>query len=153
MTTFGALVIANGGSGGQNCDAATGAGNGGRGATQGTGSVTYGGASGLSGQFLDLASGSWYTAQTALGGWIYGGTATLEASYTIGLNGPAALGNSGAGGGGAVMNQAATGSYAGGAGASGLCIVTEYCWNDGVASACDPCGSLNVAASGYPGDG
>jgi hypothetical protein len=146
MTTFGALCVAAGGSGGQNCDASTGAGNGGNGApSSGVGDISFPGACGLTGNFQDLAPASWFAASTAFGGWIFGGTVSEQVPSNDGVNGPPGIDHSGAGGGGAVINQApsSVGSFAGGPGAAGFCIVTEYCWNDGTTAAdcCDGAGA------------
>jgi hypothetical protein len=152
VTSFGALCVANGGLGGNHCDANTGAGGGGAGAPAGIGDIAFPGASGQSGVFQDLASGAWYSANDAPGGWIFGGTQTgLHASGT-GTAGLPGVDHSGAGGSGAVINQAASsiGSFPGGAGALGFCVVTEFCWNDGVAADCDcaPPGRARVTDCG-----
>jgi hypothetical protein len=152
-TSFGALCVAKGGSGGAVCNGTTGAGQGGGFAPQGVGEVTFTGAAGFSGIFLDLASGSWYTATSALGGWIYGGTSSIDSPSGAGFNGPAGFGNSGAGGSGAIVNQApnSIGTFAGGNGGSGLCVVTEYCWADASAQPSDCCPPGARVAIGWQG--
>jgi hypothetical protein len=153
ITSFGALCVANGGIGGQQCDAVTGAGVGGPGASPGIGDIAFPGASGMSGSFQDLAAASWFTASSALGGWIFGGTQSFDLPSSSGAAGPPGLDNSGSGGGGAVINQgaAALGSFAGGAGATGFCLVTEYCWADASAQPSDCCPPGARVAIGWQG--
>jgi hypothetical protein len=151
VTSFGALCVANGGLGGINCDAATGGGAGGLNAPPGIGDIAFPGAAGLNGQFQDLAPASWFTASTSLGGWIFGGTQSTEVPSATGTNGLPGLGNSGAGGSGAVMNQLGPGSFAGGAGAAGFCLVTEFCWADASAQPTDCCPPGARVAIGWQG--
>ena len=148
-TSFGGLCVANGGGGGVNCDADTGAGIGGPMATVGVGDVAFRGAVGQSGVFLDLAAGGWYTASNAAGGQLFGGNSVLDCPSSAGIPGIPGWPNSGAGGSGAVMNQFATGSFSGGIGASGLCIVTEYCWGAASEGDCCPPGGARVAIGSF----
>jgi hypothetical protein len=154
VTSFGAFCVANGGYGGQNCDANTAAGIGGAMAPVGIGDVTFRGAVGASGIFQDLAAGAWFTANTAAGGQLFGGNSVLDCPSSAGIPGIPGWPNSGAGGSGAIMNQFATGSFPGGIGASGFCIVTEYCWADATGDPCcdgEPSGARVAIGSFGPG--
>lgn len=154
VTSFGALCVANGGFGGQHCDANTGAGVGGQGALAGIGDIAFPGAAGQSGVFENLSAGGWFTASSALGGWIFGGNQSFDLPSGTGRAGPAGTDHSGAGGGGAVINQAGTaaGQFAGGPGAIGYCVVTEYCWADASGDPCCDGGSSGArVAIGFGG--
>lgn len=151
-TTFGAFCVANGGKGGQLCDASSGAGLGGDGAEMGTGDVTFSGASGNNGMFLD-DPGGWVTAAGGMGGVTFGGNRLNASPSNSGAQGGNADPGTGAGGGGAILNQVqGTGAnqWPGGSGGSGLCVVTEYCWADagsGVDDCVDPTArNLNINA-------
>lgn len=98
-----------------------------------------------------------------MGGAILGGSQGMnfELGSSDGFNG---RGNTGAGGGGAVSNGEAAGTFRpGGVGADGGCVVTEYCWADGIDPCFDPCaGDARVTQtrdfpgaglSGWPQDG
>ena len=131
-TTFGALVVANGGSAGGTAAGIAGAyaGASGMGALPGIGDWAAPGASGMFGSLSVLSAFEVNTAQGALGGQIFGGNVTAAVETGGQLNGQDALVNSGAGGSGGCVNQIQGDGAYGGAGGSGLCIVTEYCWAD-----------------------
>lgn len=145
-TSFGAFCVANGGNGGtSNAGGQLGA-NGAPGAPAGpgVGDIAWPGSQGQAGVII---TGT--TLQTTAGG--KGGELLSGAQTTIyGSNqqypGVPALGNTGAGGSGAVNNQhvAAQGA-GGGAGAPGICWVDEYCWADTIDDGCG-CGSTTGGA-------
>lgn len=132
-TTFGALCVANGGSGGFAMFPGVTAPEPGAGAAPGVGDVALPGAAGTAGywELFDAAQTN-FSSATPLGGQIRGGNANLMTGAGNGANGPPAAPNTGAGGAGATANQLATPtSFSGGGGGSGLVIVTEYCWATG----------------------
>lgn len=130
-TTFGSLVRANGGFGAASWVSSPG-GFGGQGANVGTGDIAFPGATGGDGSVF-ICNPSAPDANTTYlvggcGGQMFGGGRINAPFYqgtgggTPGLNG---LANTGAGGNGAASRYT-TSLYAGGAGASGICIVTEF---------------------------
>jgi hypothetical protein len=123
-TSFGGLCIGKGGSGG-----VTGAGvattGGGVGGVAGTGDVTIPGGSGCTGHYQGGTVNSNIPGGTggssAFGGGGAGGTAIAGGNVSNGFAGTCY----GSGGGGGV-SELTTGAATGGAGAPGICIVTEY---------------------------
>lgn len=129
-TSFGALCVANGGSPG------LGVGNGGMGdggmggaAAGAVGDVTYQGSSAESGNIVGTP-GAGSFAHSATGGQIFGGN-NRGPNFGAGgtLVGASGHPNSGSGGSGGAYNETTVDAN-GGNGASGICIVTEYCWAD-----------------------
>jgi hypothetical protein len=123
QTSFGSLCVAAGGTGG-NGNAATGAANGGAGGSGGTGDLVTPGQSGFC--FPTSPGGATTTGCTSPGGSSSVGSGGQQ---LIGTNGVATAGAAGAGyGAGGAGATACSGgiSAAGGAGAPGLCIVTEF---------------------------
>jgi hypothetical protein len=145
-TSFGALCVANGGGGGFGNDASTEWGWGGPGGAPGIGDVAFPGAGGQPGAIGPETS----VVQQPMGGWIFGGTSTGQTVGGAVNGGLAGAPNTGAGGSGAANNALAQVAVAGGAGGSGLCIVTEYCWADTVddGCGCGPTGQARVAIGG-----
>lgn len=119
-TSFGTLVVANGGGQGQGNNENTGFGQPGAGAAQGTGDLTMAGSPGDWGVVpFNLAVGG-------RGGAMWGGGAPGRGLLAGGaFAGIDAVANSGGGGSGAAAFNNPT-TVAGGAGGSGLCIITEY---------------------------
>lgn len=127
-TTFGALCVANGGQGGVSATIST-WGAGGAGALPGTGDIAMPGNFGASGYFTDLAAGS--LGMEAGGGApsVFGGGVRGGGNQGASAPGVSAAPNTGAGGSGAWQNWVTVSTAApGGGGASGICLVTEYCW-------------------------
>src|SRR5215475_7527214 len=124
-TSFGTLCVANGGLAGGSFDGSTVFGVAGLGAVAGTGDVTLHGNAGFNGTVTAI-SASVSIGYGGAGGAIWGGVTN---SPTVGSGngsvGNAANANSGAGGNGAVVNGVAT-FFAGGAGGSGYCAITEF---------------------------
>jgi hypothetical protein len=149
-TSFGALCIANGGGGGGAFEIGLSGGAAGVEALPGVGDMAFPGACGEAGFFNNFTTTMSMSQQGARGGWIYGGTAATQAQtggYAPGAN---AYPNTGAGGGGAIINQMGAGSTTnGGNGGSGVCIVTEYCVSTGNMDGCGcGCGCARVPAWG-----
>lgn len=144
-TTFGALCVANGGLGGFAMYPSVTAPEPGAGAAPGIGDVALPGSAGDPGTWLVLSAPSNTTLGSPNGGVMWGGDQGVmvgAATATQGLNGRP---NTGAGGGGGIINQYATAtSVAGGAGGTGVCIVTEYVWG-GQSGGCAPdCGPIPI---------
>lgn len=121
-TSLGSICIANGGAGGQPANGGiSSVGAGGAGGTVGTGDVTIQGAPGIQGY-----SGANTVAPSGGGGGssYFGGGAAGQASVANAA-GIAAQANSGGGGGGGCANSTVS-SFAGGAGGTGLVVITEY---------------------------
>ena len=118
-TSVGVLCTANGGAGGNaiNTGSAAGGGNGG---AAGTGDVAGRGAPGFHGIYLNVSG----TTAVAYAG--HGGSSSFGGGGLGGVNtsGSAGTGFGSGGGGGAL---AGVGNAAGGNGAAGLVIITEYC--------------------------
>jgi hypothetical protein len=157
-TSFGALCVANGGFSGVGNDATpNGAGQGAPGAPPGIGDIAMPGAGGGDGPLL------WYSTAVeaqlvvgALGGSVSGGSVpSSPVGQGASITGSSAYSYTGAGGSGASLNQmaAGTGLVFGGAGGSGLCVVTEYCWADAIddGCGCGPTGQARIAAPGWQG--
>jgi hypothetical protein len=149
-TSFGALCVANGGQGGQTNNLSTSWGGGGAGGAPGIGDVAMPGSAGHPGL---IGGGGTVTAIGGAGGVMWGGntpSAVLGPGSIAG--GQPVAANTGAGGGGAVANQI-IGAQGGADGASGLCVVTEYCWADAVddGCGCGPTGGARVAITGPQG--
>jgi hypothetical protein len=129
-TSFGALCVANGGLGGLTGGGAA-SGYGGGGAAPGLGDLAFAGNAGQTGGYALTAEevaveGGLGGAGPASGGVAF--AALTLANSNISAPGGAGM-SPGAGGGGACSaNTAAT--PVGGAGAAGLCVVTETCWAD-----------------------
>lgn len=131
-TSFGGMVVANGGGGGISATTSS-WGGGGVGAAPGVGDLAMPGSTGQSGYLLTppiaigeigIEAGS--GAPSFFGGGVRGG-----GNQGTTAPGPSAYANSGAGGAGAWQNWVTvTQATPGGAGGSGICIVTEYCWSD-----------------------
>lgn len=147
-TSFGSLCVANGGYSGVGNDVTpNGAGQGAPGAAPGIGDVTLPGAGGVDGIMI------WYNAtQSAqlinggIGGSVMGGgVPSSPVGQGAGVVGASAYANSGAGGSGAALNQmpAPTPTFLGGAGGTGLCVVTEYC-SGSAGTGCPPGAPINV---------
>lgn len=143
-TTFGAFCVAMGGLGGSDNNGTTGFGQGGQEAVVGVGDLTYPGASGFCGLTFVLVTALNQTGQGGMGGTMFGGSRVVNVGVGEILQGYDAYPNSGAGAAGACANQYATpgGAIGGGAGGSGVCIVTEYCvaTNDGCGCGRPGCG-------------
>ena len=139
-TSFGALCVANGGQGGSDNNGTTGFGQGGTEAPPGVGDVARPGAAGFCGLTFVLTQTLSQTGQGGMGGTLAGGTQALNVGVGEILQGLNAYPNTGAGASGACANQYATtgGAIGGGAGGSGLCVVTEYCWADVADDDCCP---------------
>jgi hypothetical protein len=140
-TTFGALCVAHGGAAANANNTETQFGLPGQGAAAGVGDVAFPGSGGDAGIVQVLAAPVAMSLSGGMGGVIFGGNQSND--YGVGIGpGANALPNTGAGGQGATANQTASSPgvvTSGGDGGSGLCIVTEYCWSDGSASAsCAP---------------
>lgn len=119
-TSFGTLVIANGGGAGQPNNEATVFGAPGAGAPPGVGDLT------LPGDPGDWGSNAFNLAIGGRGGAMWGGGAPGRGlGGSTALPGNNGVANSGGGGSGAAANNNST-TVAGGAGGSGVCIVTEY---------------------------
>jgi hypothetical protein len=154
-TSFGAFCVANGGLGGSDNNGTTGFGQGGGEAAPGVGDVAFPGAAGFCGQTLTFAATTSTTGQGGMGGTLLGGTRALNVGIGEILAGLPAYPNTGAGASGACANQYPTpgGATGGGAGGSGICIVTEYCWADAIddGCGCGPTGQARVAIAGPQG--
>jgi hypothetical protein len=133
VTSFGALCLANGGSGaGTMASTGFGGTGGGLGAHPGVGDVAFPGTTGQSGVMQLFSALTQIGIAGGLGGTVFGGNATENAGPGAVSQGWTSYNNTGAGGGGALSNQAPANANAmpGGTGGSGVCIVTEYCWAD-----------------------
>lgn len=142
-TSFGAFCAANGGFGANQSQAQYGgvAGGAGGNLTGAVGGQTLAGATGDNGLIQSLSVASSYAAGCPKGGQMWGGNLTGEVGPGAATAGPASWANSGAGGGGACVNQFANQpQMLGGAGGSGFCAVTEYCFlpaSSGASGGCD----------------
>jgi hypothetical protein len=118
-TSVGALCSASGGSGGQYAQAGVAISPGGNAGTTGTGDIVVPGGGGGGGMGAASANASFL-----FGGW--GGSSFFSGQTPISLNsnGIAAAANSGGGGAGA--QDLGVGNRAGGAGGSGIVIITEF---------------------------
>ena len=163
-TSFGALCVANGGAGGEGNNANTSPvpqnGTGGNGAQPGIGDIASYGQAGGSG-FLQVAPATKGSGQAIFPGaggasrWAgtgYVGQPYWAAQFTNGASAPP---NSGGGGQGSVISETGGGPLEGGAGGSGICIVTEYIWSDtgdDGGCGCEPTsGAARVAIGGWQG--
>jgi len=155
VTSFGAFCVSNGGNPGlDNAASSQYFGGSGSGAAPGVGDVAYAGAPGHCGvaviypTFLDT------NAQGGMGGWVFGGNVVVDTGPAAYNEGAPCWPNTGAGGVGGCANQIAPpiGIVYGGAGGSGICIVTEYCWADAIddGCGCGPTGQARVAYAGSP---
>jgi hypothetical protein len=151
-TSFGSFCMASGGGAGGASQAGS---YGGGAGPAGVGDIAFYGSGGMSGPMLDVPNSEFVAAVGGIGGQIFGGNSTVNTGKGNALPGNGAYPNSGAGGQGACINQmAAAVSQFGGAGGSGFCIVTEYCWADTVDDGCGcaPTGMARVAGpQGYSG--
>jgi hypothetical protein len=157
-TSFGALCIANGGFGGAsfNPDGPGGYGAPGQGAPVGVGDVAFPGQPGGAGQATGYASPTTIDFSGGTGGAIFGGSVATIAGYASFNDGANGMPNTGAGGTGACGNQVGPPpvTQGGGAGGSGICIVTEYCWADAIDSGCGcgpTSGQARIQAPGWQG--
>jgi hypothetical protein len=124
-TSVGTLCVANGGSGGTRGNASAaqiGAPGAGAVTTGAVGDVVMPGNGGIAGGWAQSASAQLGSGGSG-GGSALGGGAVGTSAVAGGVGGAAAA-NSGAGGAGAMSNAAV--NYAGGAGGSGIVIITEY---------------------------
>ena len=125
-TSVGVLCIGKGGTGGGGTDASVSVGAAGAGGIAGTatGGIAAAGASGNSGYAANTAATSVFGA--AGGSSLFGGGAAPAAFFGTGdANGAAASAYGSGGGGGYTSNSIA--NVTGGAGSSGIVIITEYC--------------------------
>lgn len=142
-TSFGALCVANGGTGGGGVNGTTTLGGAGDGAAPGVGDLAFPGSGGGPGTYI--ASGASAAAyQGGMGGQIVGGNIVNHAFPGGGATGFDAANGTGAGGSGGIVNQEAGAHGPGGAGGSGICWVTEYCWATAAGEDCNP--PINVNA-------
>ena len=147
-TSFGALCVANGGAGGGS--GGIGGGQGGAGASVGVGPVAFNGNCGQSGMFFQGPILVW--AHAGSGGAMWGGNSpALDTGTGTALPGGPGVGNTGAGGTGGAANGIAQ-NVGGGAGANGVCIVTEYLLADAGDTGCG-CGPTGGAARVAIGSG
>lgn len=136
-TSFGGLVVANGGGDAQAFDGtgnvAAAHGLAGIGAAPGVGDVTMPGAAGgmWAAIKVNLAVQHLDGVVPGLGGQLFGGAQWPPRPWLYtNANGMNGLPNSGAGGGGAQVQGGSQATMFGGAGGSGLCVVTEICSTD-----------------------
>lgn len=160
-TSFGALVVANGGAGGgSNNGIATPYGALGGEAPVGIGDVAFPGTCGWSGITMATvvpggAAAEFYILPSAQGGssWA-GGASNFLTGPQASHPGATGAANTGCGGGGAILNQIGNPGFVepGGDGGSGVCIVTEYCWADAMddGCGCGPTGGARVAITADP---
>ena len=146
-TSFGAFCLANGGLGGGGVNGTSTYGGSGAGAPAGTGDVAFPGAGGFPGTLVDTGTTA-MAAEGGMGGSIVGGNVNNRAFPGTGATGFNAADNTGAGASGGVVNQWTGAHGPGGAGGSGICIVTEYCWADAADSGedCLDPGTVNINA-------
>jgi hypothetical protein len=150
-TSFGTLCVANGGFGGANNGFGDGSGQSALGAVPGTGDIAFPGAGGTPGVLLVVPpEGETVTGVGGLGGAVFGGNGVFAVGPGSGLNGYPGGANTGAGGSGGTINQAAPTTVAGGGGGSGLCVVTETCWSDATDNGCGCEPVARVADCGWP---
>jgi hypothetical protein len=155
-TSFGALCVANGGGGGGgNASGLNIWGWPGLGAPVGVGDLALPGNPGGIGTTQNAPAGSYTNVQSGAGGAIWGGGG-IQALMGVGGYAPGNPGmGPGAGGSGAVQNEITTPvAQAGGQGANGICVVTEYCWADTIDDGCGcgpTSGQARVAIGGPQG--
>lgn len=128
-TSFGAMCVANGGGGGISATTSS-WGGGGAGAHSGIGDIAMPGSTGQSGYLLTPAITAGSIGMEAGSGApsFYGGGVRGGGNEGTTAPGPSGAPNSGAGGAGAWQNWVAVAvATPGGAGGSGICIVTELC--------------------------
>jgi hypothetical protein len=156
-TSFGAMLVANGGLGGTGNNANQGGmtqnGFGGEGGAAGVGQIAWNGSPGFTGvyQALPTAFGTGAALQGGRGGNLgfAGGPNVTFAWNGQSANGVWAAANTGAGGGGSIISDVGGGPLEGGAGGSGWLLVTEYCWQgapDDDDCGCPPFGEARVPA-------
>jgi hypothetical protein len=152
-TSFGSMCVANGGGGGGGNAASLEIwGFPGLGAPVGVGDIALPGNPGGIGT-SQAGSATAINTIGATGGAIWGGGGMAQlCGQTLFYQGNPGMGP-GAGGGGAAMNMVQTPTpQAGGIGADGICVVTEYCWADTVDDGCG-CGptpgQARVAIGGH----
>jgi hypothetical protein len=134
-TTFGALCTSNGGTGGGSAGFG-GNFSGGSGALPGVGDIAQLGCAGESGFAITPPTDFQLVIHGGSGGTVWGGSSP---GFACGagemVDGNVGWPNTGAGGtGGAVFDSGNPAS--GGAGGTGICIVTEYCWVDALDDGC-----------------
>jgi hypothetical protein len=154
VTSFGAFCVANGGTGGwfNSGVAGTHWGEAGLGGSPGVGDLTFPGADGTAGPFLNLTAAQQNTYAGGHGGQVLGGARNYSWGPGQIPGGQASWANTGAGGSGAMCNQLATGAISqGGAGGSGICWVDEYCWVAPGSEGCCPDGETGQARIAWPG--
>lgn len=156
-TSFGALCTAIGGQGGGANTSEVSWGNAGLGGAPGIGDLAVPGNPGIPG----TSAGATTTLNVAggAGGAIMGGGG-LSALVPVGSSSPGFAGTGpGAGGAGGAVNQIISAGVVGGHGASGVCIVTEYCFAEmGWSGGCG-CGGgggkgmarIEATDAGWPG--
>lgn len=122
-TSVGALCIAKGGSGGSGAGIA---GVGGAGGIAGTGDISLPGARGGNGAYsINLTSVAGYGGYGGASGGGFGASTGNAATLNVQTDGATGLNYGGGGAGGLSANGG--GTAAGGAGASGVVIITEFC--------------------------
>jgi hypothetical protein len=156
-TSFGAFCVANGGGGGYGNSGVNEFGNGGAPAAPGIGDIAFPGSFGFNGETTFTVEGGPMVLMPAWGGrgatTLFGGGDQQEALPGTSVTG---VGGSGPGAGatGGIANQNNAVTAQGGAGASGICIVTEYCWADAIDDGCGcgpTSGGARVAITGPQG--
>lgn len=128
-TSFGTLVVANGGNPGEGNDGSTVFGNGSQGAAPGIGNLTLPGAPGGPGMVNPIVGPGGVAITTAVGGtggsmWGGGVVSPLAGGGTGQVGEDGSLGGGGCGA--SCSNPVGTATLQGGAGGSGWCLVTEY---------------------------
>lgn len=128
-TSFGSFCVANGGNGGISATTTT-WGAGGGGGAAGVGDIAMPGNSGESGYLLtNITAGNIGIEGGAGASSFYGGGVRGGGNFGTTDPGISAGANTGAGGSGAFQNWVAVSTATpGGAGGSGLCVVTEFCY-------------------------
>lgn len=130
-TSFGAFCVANGGSFGGAANAGE-WGGGGNGGVMGTGSPAFQGSIGNDGYLVNVPGGGFGMEGGGGADSFFQGGGRGGGNAGTMVAGVAGAANTGGGGGGGWSNYVAQGATVilGGAGGSGICIVTEYCFND-----------------------
>jgi hypothetical protein len=144
-TSFGSLVVANGGPGGKTGAAGNQFGPGGVRAGVGIGQLALPGSGGQAGIGFYWDGGvAGGTALGGMGGGSYFGGAGRNVDVITGTSAPGENGAPGAGGDGGASGLLSL-PVLGGNGGPGLCVITEYCWSDVADEDCG-CGSTGGMA-------
>jgi hypothetical protein len=145
VTSFGALVVANGGKGGSSGVAGNQFGPGGLPAGVGIGQLALPGSGGQAGIGFYWAGGtSGGTALGGMGGGSFFGGAGRNVDVVTGTAEAGANGAPGAGGDGGASGLLSL-AVLGGNGGPGICVITEYCWMDVADEDCGCGGSTGQA--------